>query len=138
MTKVRNYIRGDSRLIASTWVAPDGVTPINITGCTVFFTLNSSQTPTDGGTDTTAVIKKSTSSHICPANVTLPDGRVFTAGQNTAALGVSWVSLLNTDTQPLLEQIYWYDVQLKDGAGNIISKMRDTFQVIDDITTRIS
>lgn len=117
--KIQKYVRGDSRVLEVPVTNADG-TPFDLTGCTVYFTLNLSETPTDDGTDTTAVIKKGITS--------IPDPE----------LGVVDIPLTNADTQPLTEDTYWYDIQLKDNSGNITSLARNTFTVIDDITTRIT
>lgn len=118
--KIKKYIRGDARTLQIPVTQSDGVTPFNLAGCEVFFTLNSSEQPSDDGTDSTAVIKKSTSS--------------FSGASNN----IAQIALQNSDTQPLTEGVYWYDIQLKDSSGNIYSLGRNTFQVIDDITTRTS
>lgn len=117
---ISNYIRGDSRTLNIQVYQSDGVTPFNLTGCTVYFTLNSSDTPADDGTDSTAAIAKSTSSFADPTS------------------GLATITLLNTDTQPLVAGQYYYDIQLKDSSGNITSLAQNTFTVIDDITTRVT
>lgn len=116
MTKIKNYIRGDSRNIAIQVYQSDGVTPLSLVGATVFFTVNASNSPTD---DSGAVISKTVTSHTNPA------------------LGQTTVSLLNTDTQNITPGTYYYDVQVKDVAGNILSQQQDQFLVIADITRRI-
>ena len=127
--KIQNYIRGDSRTLIIPVYQSDGVTPFNLTGCTVYFTLNAAQQPSDDGTDSTAVIKKSVTGGFLTTYGSLP----------TAAYGwIAQITLQNTDTQPLTAQTYYYDVQLKDNAGNIYSLGSNQFSVIDDITTRVS
>lgn len=117
---IQNYIRGDSRTLNIQIYESDGITPFNLTGCEVFFTLNTSSTPVDDGTDNTATIKKSTTTFSNPSS------------------GLASITLLNTDTQPVAAGTYYYDIQLKDSSGNITSLASNTFIVIDDITTRIS
>ncbi len=118
--QITNYIRGDSRVLNIQVYESDGVTPFNLTGCEIFFTLNASSTPTDDGTDATAAIKKSTSSFSSPTS------------------GLATITLLNTDTQSLVQGTYYYDIQLKDGLGNITSLGQNSFGVNDDITTRVT
>lgn len=117
---IQNYIRGDSRVLDIQVYQSDGQTPFNLTSCSVYFTLNTSSTPTDDGIDTTAAIKKELSSFATPAT------------------GLAAITLLNTDTQPLSQGTYYYDIQLRDASGNITSLAQNTFGVIDDITTRVT
>ena len=113
------YPRGDTRTLSIQVNNADG-TPFNLTGCTVYFTLNVSKTPADDGTDSSAALKASTSSFSTPTN------------------GLATITLTNALTQPLVGSRYYYDIQLKDGSGNITSLGQSTFTVTDDITTRIS
>lgn len=122
--KIQDYPRGDARTLNIPVTQSDGVTPLNLTGYSVFFTLNANEQPTDDGTDATAIIKKKQTSFITPAGGSVPS--------------VAQIALLNSDTQPLTEGDYWYDVQVVDGSGNPVSLARNTFSVIDDITTRTS
>lgn len=116
--KIQKFIRGDSRVLKIVVTNSDG-TPFNLTGCTIFFTLNINEEPANDTTDTTAIIKKTATSIPSPA------------------LGIANITLTNTDTKALSEDEYWYDIQLKDNSGNITSLARNQFTVIDDITTRI-
>lgn len=118
--QITNYIRGDSRVLNIQVYQSDGVTPFNLTGCYVYFTLNLSSTPTDDGTDATAAIKKEVSSFVSPTS------------------GLATITLTNTDTQPLIQGTYYYDIQLRDSSGNITSLASNSWSVIDDITTRIT
>lgn len=117
---ISNYIRGDSRQLSIQCYNSDGVTPFNLTGCTLYFTLNTSATPADDGTDTTSAIKISTSTFSSPTS------------------GLGSLTLTNALTQPLAQGTYYYDIQLKDSLGNITSLASNTFTVVDDITTRIT
>jgi hypothetical protein len=117
--QILDYPRGDTRVLNIQINNADG-TPFDLTGSTVFFTLNASLNPTDDGTDTTAALKTSTSSFSTPTN------------------GLAQITLTNTLTQPLSAGTYYYDVQLKDNSGNIYSLGQNTFKVVSDITTRIS
>jgi hypothetical protein len=118
--QIQNYIRGDSRVLSIQVYQSDGVTPFNLTGCEVFFTLNTSSTPAGDGTDATAALKKSTTSFSSPTN------------------GVATITLTNTDTSGLVQGTYYYDIQLKDSSGNITSLAQNSWTVIDDVTTRIT
>lgn len=118
--KIEKYVRGDSRTINIQFYESDGATPFDLTSCEVFLTLNSSQNPAVDSSDTSAALKKSTSSFSDPTT------------------GLASLTLTNTDTQNLAPGIYYYDVQLKDNSGNISSLASNTWEIIDDITTRIS
>lgn len=130
--QIQNYIRGDSRLLVIPVYQADGQTPFDLTGCEVFITLNASQNPADDGTDVTAVLKKSVSSGFVDIYTSLT--------LNLAQASVPYIAqiqLLNTDTQPLAPDVYFYDIQLKDSTGNITSLSQNTWSIISDITTRI-
>lgn len=116
MTKIKDYIRGDSRAISLTVRDAEG-DAFNLTGCTVFFTVNATEAPDD---DTAAIIEKEVTVHTNP-----------TAGLTT-------ISITNADTQDLTPGSYWYDIQLKDTSGNITSLKKDRFIIISDITRRIT
>ena len=117
---IKNYIRGDSRLLNITILQSDGVTPFNLTGCEVFFTLNLQSMPPNSSTDASAALATSTSTFTNPTS------------------GVAQIQLTNAQTQPLTAGTYYYDVQLKDASGNITSLAQNQFIVITDITTRIT
>lgn len=117
MSNIKDYIRGDSRNIVVTFLQSDGVTPINLTGGKVYFTVNSSNAPTD---DSSAVIAKTVTSFSAPTS------------------GVATISLTNTDTQNITPGTYYYDVQLKDASGNVVSSKQATFTVIADITRSVA
>jgi len=121
---IQNAIRGNTYILNIPVYQSDGVTPFNLTGGTVYFTLNSSSTPASDGTDASAAIKKQVSSFITPSGGTYPSQ--------------AQIVLANTDTSGLSQGTYYYDVQVKDASGNIISLQANTFTVIDDITTRVS
>jgi hypothetical protein len=116
--KITNYPRGDSRLLSFTIFQSDGKTPFDLTGCEVFFTVNPVTDP--GATDSGAVIELSTTSFTNPTS------------------GAASLTITNADTQNVTPATYYYDVQLKDANGNITSLAQNTFQVIADITRRIS
>ncbi len=112
---IKNVIRGDTRIINITLTS--GGQPVDITGWEAFLTVNSNNDPT---TDTGAVIEKQTSVHTNPTQ------------------GQTMFTLTNSDTQNLVPQTYFYDIQFKDGDGNIISTPQAQFIVVADITRRIS
>lgn len=113
MAKITNVIRGDTHTINLT--ITDNGTPLNITGYTVFFTVNASKEPAD---DSAAVISKTVTVHTAPT------------------LGETTISLAPSDTTNLAPDSYWYDIQLKDGSGNITSFAKDRFILVSDITRR--
>ena len=117
MVKIKDFIRGDSRTITVTFVQSDGITPIDLTGGKVYFTVNSSNNPTD---DSGAVLQKTVTSFAAPTT------------------GVASISLTNGDTQSITPGTYYYDVQLKDGSGNFVSSKQDQFIVIADVTRSTS
>lgn len=131
---ITDYIRGDSRLLIIPCYEADGITPFDLTGCEVFFTLNLNENAPDDGTDATAAIAKSVTSGFVESytspTVNLPN-------LNNVPY-IAQIQLTNTDTQPLTNNIYFYDIQLKDSGGNISSLGQNTWYVIDDTTTRVS
>lgn len=116
---IKDYIRGDSRQINIQVYQSDGVTPFNLTGCEVFFTVNANSNNT-ADSDATAVIAKKTSTFANPSS------------------GLATIQLANTDTQDVAPGSYYYDVQLKDASGNITSLAQAQFTVIADVTRSIS
>lgn len=108
-------IRGDSRNIRVAFQQNDG-TAYNITGGKVFFTVSRVGAPVN---DSAAVISKLVTTHTDA-----------TAGETT-------ISLTPSDTN-ITPGVYWYDVQLVDTLGNVLSKGKQRFVVISDITRRIS
>lgn len=110
-----SLIRGDSRTINANFLQSDGVTPVNLTGGTVYFTVNASNDPAD---DTSASIQKNVTSHTAPT------------------LGQTQISLLPTDTSGLAATTYYYDIQLKDASGNVVSQKQDKFILSPDISRR--
>lgn len=115
--KIKDYIRGDTRVILINCIQSDGVTPINLTGGKIYFTVNASNAPVD---DTSAAFQKTTTTHIAPT------------------LGQTSVTVTNADTQAMAPGTYYYDVQLKDAAGNITSLKQDVFIVNADIGRSIN
>jgi len=122
--KIENAIRGNTYILNIPVYQSDGVTPFNLTGGTVYFTLNSSSTPASDGVDSTAAIRKSVTTFTTPTGGTYPSQ--------------AQIILNNSDTNQLVQGVYYYDIQVKDSSNNIISLASNTFSVIDDITTRTS
>jgi hypothetical protein len=113
-------IRGDTRTINLTFLQSDGVTPINITGGTVYFSVNASADPSN---DSSAAIEFST-----PAG-TLADAQdTFTASLK----GQQQIVLSHTQTN-IAAGNYWYDSQFVDSNGNYLSSYRGQFIVQSDI-----
>lgn len=110
---IRNVIRGDTRRVSCTFLDDDGVTPLDLTGGTVYFTVNSDEDPDN---DTTAVIQKSASSGFTDA---LNGNHIFT------------LTHTNTNITP---GDYWYDAEFVDSTGAYLSSFRGPFEVQSDIT----
>lgn len=109
---INNVIRGDTRQINLTFLDSDGSTALDLTGGTVYFTVNSSSDPVS---DSGAAIQKTATS--------FTDA---TAGQHTFTLTHS-----DTDITP---GTYWYDAQFVDATGNYVSSYRGKFVVQSDVT----
>lgn len=125
---ITNIIRGDSQLFIPTVTANNS--PLNITGFTVFFTVNSNNNPTD---DSGAILEK----QVTPATTTLVlfNGVTYTINP---AQGQCAIQLANSDTQNLVPGGYFWDIQVVDTSGNVVSLKQGTFTIIADITRRIS
>lgn len=113
MTKIADYIRGDTRVITLTCYQSDGTTPLDLTGATVYFTLSSSNAPTD---DTSAALQKTVTSHTSPT------------------LGITTITINPADTTALTPATYYYDIQVKDASGHVTSIKQDKFIINADIT----
>lgn len=105
-------IRGDTRSVNLTFLASDGSTALDLTGGTVYFTVNSSDNPSD---DTSVAFQKTATS--------------FT----DATHGKHTFTLTHSDTN-IAPGTYWYDAQFKDAVGNYTSAYRGKFIVQSDIT----
>lgn len=113
MSKIKDYIRGDTRVITVNCYQSDGVTPINLTGATVYFTVNADPAPS---ADSSAAFQKVVTSHTSPL------------------LGITTITINNADTQSLAPGDYYYDVQVKDASNNYTSLKQDVFTINADIT----
>lgn len=110
---INNVIRGDTRTVNLTFLEADGSTPINLTGGTVYFTVNSSSDPSD---DTNVAFQKTANSGFTdPTN-----------GKHTFTL-----THANTNITP---GTYWYDAQFVDSLGSYLSSYRGRFIVQSDTT----
>lgn len=109
---IANVIRGDTRTVNLTFLESDGSTPINLSGGTVYFTVNSSSDPSN---DSSVAFQK------------IADN--FT----DAAEGQHTFTLTHADTN-IEPGNYWYDAQFKDAVGNYTSSYRGKFIVQSDIT----
>ena len=109
---ISNVIRGDTRTVNLTFLDSDGTTPLNLTGGTVYFTVNSSSDPAD---DTGKLFQKSATS--------------FTS----ATTGEHTFTLTHADTNQT-PATYWYDAQFVDSVGNYLSSYRGKFIIQSDVT----
>ena len=114
--KIKDYIRGDTRVITVNCYQSDGITPINLTGATVTFTLNTDSSPS---ADSSAALQKVVTTHTSPL------------------LGITSITITNADTQALTPGDYNYDIQIKDASGNFTSLKQDVFTINPDITRAI-
>ena len=109
---INDVIRGDTRTINLTFLDSDGTTPLDLTGGTVYFTVNSSSDPSD---DTGVAFQKSATSF------THAD-----AGEHT-------FTLTHADTN-ITPGTYWYDASFVDSVGNYLSSYRGKFIIQSDVT----
>lgn len=109
---IKNVIRGDTRTINLTFLQSDGTTPINLTGGTAYFTVQSSSNPSN---DSNVLVQKTATS--------------FTDATN----GKHTFTLTHADTN-ITPGTYWYDAQFVDSLGNYVSSYRGKFEVQSDIT----
>lgn len=110
---INNVIRGDTRMVGLTFLESDGSTPINLTGGTVYFTVNTSSDPPDDTTDTFQ--------------------KIATTGFTDPTNGKHTFTLTHTDTD-IPASTYWYDAQFVDSTGNYLSSYRGRFIVQSDTT----
>lgn len=115
MNKAIKLIRGDSRDIIVHFKDADG-DDLDLAGGTVFFTVNASENPSS---DSGAVISKNVTDHTDEAG------------------GISTISLSAADTT-VTPGDYYYDVQLKDSSGGVMSSSVGMLTVAPDITRRTS
>lgn len=109
---ISNVIRGDTRTVNLTFLESDGSTPINLTGGTVYFTVNSSSDPSN---DTGVAFQK------------------IATNFTSASTGQHTFTLTHTDTN-ITPGTYWYDAQFVDSQGGYLSSYRGKFVVQSDTT----
>ncbi len=112
MSKIE-VIRGDTRTISATFTDSSG-DALDLTGGTVFFTVNSNNSPSD---DSSASIEKDITSFSAPTS------------------GVATFTLSSTDTN-ITPGNYWYDCQFVSPSGVVTSLKKQKFVVTSDITRR--
>lgn len=116
MTAFSMY-RGDDEALELTLLDADGVTPLDLTGCSIRFTAKRK----DSDTDANAIIAKVTPSEIeIDAN---------------PLLGLATVYIVPADTSALTAKtkLLW-DVQVTDGAGLVHTVATGTLTILPDIT----
>lgn len=118
MTDLTIY-RGDSKTWNLNFTNSSGQA-IDITDYTIFFTVKKKNSYTDDPDDTDAIIKKDISIHTAPVT------------------GQSQLVLQPSDTNTAVPAVYVYDMQLKDGSGNILTFISGLFTITADVTRRTS
>lgn len=116
MTKI-TMIQGTSRNVKLTFVEDDGVTPIDLTGGKVYFTVNADETPDD---DTSVAFQKTVTSHTDPTN------------------GKTTVSIVPTDTSSLAADTYHYDAKAIPTTGTEVAQPQDKFILKPAITRSVT
>lgn len=116
---ITNFIRGGDYVLSIPVTNSTGGA-FDLTGCTIFFTMNISATPAVDATDSTAALKASTSSFTAPTT------------------GVASLAVPSASTALLSENTYYYDIKLKDATGKMTPLGRNKVLVIDNISTRTS
>jgi hypothetical protein len=116
MAKI-SMIQGTTRVINLTFLQSDGVTPIDLTGSKVYFTVNASSTP---ASDASAAIQK-----------------IITSFSNPTA-GAATVTILPADTSALTAGTFYYDAKAIEASGTEVALKQDTFQITPAITRSIS
>ena len=113
---VKDYsvYRGDTITLPISFVDGDG-NAIDISGWTLFFTLKNAIDDTDDS----AVLKVDVSGHVDAIN------------------GLTKIVLPDSDTDDLAGE-YYYDIQYKDGSGNIRTIISGHFEFVKDVTRRTS
>lgn len=110
---INDVIRGDTRTVNLTFLQSDGSTAVDLTGGTVYFTVQDSSDPAD---DTTKLKFQKTATSFTDA----------THGKHTFTL-----THANTNIDP---GVYWYDAQFVDSVGSYLSSYRGKFIVQSDTT----
>lgn len=116
MTKI-TMKQGTTRNVLLTFLQSDGVTPVDLTGGKVYFTVNIVNNPTS---DSSAAIQKIITSFSNP-----------TQGQTTATINPS-------DTVNLAAQTYYHDAKAILANGTEIANDTDNFVLKPAVTKSIS
>lgn len=95
--------------------ADESGNPIDITGCAVFFTVKKKLEDVDAD----ALISKTVYAHTDPTH------------------GRTLITLTSSDTDHPAG-VYFWDLQLRDGNGNIASTQFGRMKITQDVTIRIS
>lgn len=114
MSKI-SVIRGDDKTMTINVKNSDG-SPFNLTNCLILFTVKKRDYLTDED-DTRALIKKT---------CTITD----------ASGGVASLSLTSIDTDNDTDD-YFYDFQIKNSSGKVVSSQKDSFEIIQNVSKRI-
>lgn len=112
MSKNLTTYRGDDYTLNLTFRTSAGAV-INITGYTIFMTVKAEKTDLDAA----ALISKTVTNHSDPTN------------------GITAIALSSSDTN-VTPGTYFYDIQMKDGAGKITTVMDGLITFSQDITLR--
>lgn len=119
MSTALEITRGDTTTLNVSCFQTDGVTPLNITGYTLWFTAKYVVADADPG-----VFQKTTTA----GGITITN----------AAGGIATVSLVPTDTSSLAGVVLLWDLQGKDPSGNITTLASGTLTITADITRAIT
>lgn len=110
-----SIIQGTSKTVNIQCFASDKVTPLNITGGTIYFTVNANSEPSD---DTSVAFQKTVTSFVDAVN------------------GKAIVNLAPSDTASMDADDYFYDAKLIESGGTEIAIAQDKFRVKPAITRR--
>ena len=106
-----DLMRGDSKTFSLNFTS-NGITPINITGWTIYYTVKREL----GDNDADAVIHKIITVHTDPTH------------------GQTEIVLNNSDTQNLDTETFWHDIQVVNLAGKINTIITGQLNVLADVT----
>jgi hypothetical protein len=115
-TDIEMY-RGDDKAITLTFKDSAG-SAVNITGYSIFFTVKNKLSYNDDPDDSDAIISSIVTSH------------------TYATSGTSVLTISNSQTSSVTPGKYIYDIQLKDGGGNILTVVAGAFILDADVTRR--
>ena len=113
-TNILQVYRGDDKSYTLNFTDSDSAA-VDITGYTIYFTVKENRTDTDAN----AIITKDVTSH------------------SSALGGITIITLSSTDTGQTVKK-YYYDISWKDSSNKIRTLLSDTFEIVQDTTTRTS